>query len=61
MKQEKEWILKFVEEGRLMVQEVLMFIEKFDYEYKEKEEQIIVLLIEVQEFVEDFESGIKGS
>ena len=36
MKQEKERILKLVEDGMLTAQEALTLIEKLDHEYKEK-------------------------
>lgn len=39
MKQEKERILKLVEEGKLTAQEALTLIEKLDSDYKEKEEK----------------------
>ncbi len=61
MKQEKERILKLVEDGMLTAQEALTLIEKLDHEYKEKEEQITALSAEVQEPAEDFESGAKES
>lgn len=60
MKQEKERILKLVEDGMLTAQEALTLIEKLDHEYKEKEEQITALSAEVQEPAEDFESGAKA-
>ena len=40
MMQEKERILKLVEEGKLTAQEALTLIEKLDSDYKEKEEKI---------------------
>ncbi|MFT3655669.1 hypothetical protein DALLNEIH_02093 [Bacillus sp. B01(2024)] len=61
MKQEKERILKLVEEGRLTAEEALTLIEKLDHEYKEKEEQITALSTEVQEPAEDFKSETKES
>lgn len=49
MKQEKERILKLVEEGKLTAQEALTLIEKLDSDYKEKEEKITALSVHVHD------------
>lgn len=59
MKQEKERILKLVEDGMLTAQEALTLIEKLDHEYKEKEEQITALSAEVQDLRKISKAGQK--
>lgn len=54
MKQEKERILKLVEEGKLTAQEALTLIEKLDSDYKEKEEKITALSVHVHDEEEPF-------
>lgn len=59
MKQEKERILKLVEDGMLTAQEALTLIEKLDHEYKEKEEQITALSAEVRNLRKISKAGQK--
>ncbi|MED4803429.1 DUF4097 domain-containing protein [Bacillus atrophaeus] len=60
MKQEKERILKLVEEGKLTAQEALTLIEKLDSEYKEKENKITSLSTDVHEADESFAANKEG-
>lgn len=61
MKQEKERILKLVEEGKLTAQEALTLIEKLDSDYKEKEEKITALSVHVHDEEEPFTAEKKES
>lgn len=61
MKQEKERILKLVEEGKLTAQEALTLIEKLDSDYKEKEEKITALSVHVHDEEEPFTTAKKES
>ncbi|KFF55346.1 hypothetical protein CM50_03210 [Bacillus subtilis] len=61
MKQEKERILKLVEEGKLTAQEALTLIEKLDSDYKDKEEKITALSVHVHDEEEPFTTAKKES
>lgn len=61
MKQEKERILKLVEDGMLTAQEALTLIEKLDHEYKEKKSRSPHYLRRSRNLRKVSKAGQKGS